>query len=126
MEEKRPTYGQGKICYLEIPAIDVNVSAAFYQVVFGWKIRREDNVPPSFDDGVGEVSGMWITDRPPMATPGIIISIMVKDAEATMKLVEQYGGVILHQDKYPSGEFIVHFKDPAGNFMGIYQERVRG
>jgi predicted enzyme related to lactoylglutathione lyase len=35
-----PTYGNGKICYVEIPATDIPRSVAFYQTVFGWNIRR--------------------------------------------------------------------------------------
>ena len=35
-----PTLGNGKVCYLEIPAIDVRRSAAFYQAVVGWQSRR--------------------------------------------------------------------------------------
>jgi predicted enzyme related to lactoylglutathione lyase len=37
--DKEPDLGNGKICYLAIPAIDINQSAAFYQTVFGWRIR---------------------------------------------------------------------------------------
>ena len=29
-------HANGKICYLEIPATDVEASAAFYERVFGW------------------------------------------------------------------------------------------
>lgn len=32
-----PDYANGKICYIEIPAIDIDASAAFYKAVFGWK-----------------------------------------------------------------------------------------
>ncbi|MBA4056528.1 MAG: glyoxalase, partial [Marivirga sp.] len=60
MEDKRPTYGNGKICYLEIPAKDTEVSASFYRDSFGWKIRRHGDGSLAFDDGVGEVSGMWV------------------------------------------------------------------
>ena len=31
--ENRPTLSNGKICYIEIPTIDVNVSVRFYQEV---------------------------------------------------------------------------------------------
>jgi len=34
-----PTLGNGKICYIEIPAVDIERSVAFYQEVFGWNIR---------------------------------------------------------------------------------------
>jgi len=35
-----PTPGNGKICYLEIPAADVQRSSEFYRAVFGRNIRR--------------------------------------------------------------------------------------
>jgi predicted enzyme related to lactoylglutathione lyase len=35
-----PTLGNGKICYVEIPAVDAGRSAAFYERVFGWGVRR--------------------------------------------------------------------------------------
>ena len=31
-----PSRANGKICYLEIPAVDIEQSAAFYASVFGW------------------------------------------------------------------------------------------
>ena len=30
-----PTYGNGKICYIEMPATDIAQSADFYKKVFG-------------------------------------------------------------------------------------------
>lgn len=56
-----PTLANGKICYLEIPAIDVRCSVEFYQAVFGWKVRRRGDGSTAFDDAVGEVSGTWVT-----------------------------------------------------------------
>ncbi len=42
MDKKgRPTPGNGKICYIEIPAIDIPVSASFYTRSF-----RMGNAPP--------------------------------------------------------------------------------
>ena len=35
-----PTPTNGKICYIEIPAVDVQRSARFYEQVFGWRIRQ--------------------------------------------------------------------------------------
>jgi predicted enzyme related to lactoylglutathione lyase len=58
-----PTFGNGKICYLEIPAVDVPRSATFYEIVFGWTVRTRDDGSVAFDDGVGEVSGTWVTHR---------------------------------------------------------------
>jgi predicted enzyme related to lactoylglutathione lyase len=52
-----PTYGNGKICYIDMPATDVARSANFYARVFGWKIRQRGDGSTSFDDGVG--GGEW-------------------------------------------------------------------
>jgi len=125
MSEKQPTRGNGKICYLEIPALDIETSAAFYGSAFGWKIRKRDDGTVSFDDGVGEVSGSWALGRKPMTEPGIVVSIMVDNADVTTKLIAGHGGKIVETLKLDSGEIVVSFTDPAGNLMGIYQERRR-
>ncbi len=67
-----PTLGNGKICYLEIPATDIARSVAFYEAVFAWRIRRRGDGSVAFDDGVGEVSGTWVTGRPPSLAPGLL------------------------------------------------------
>ncbi len=60
-----PTRGNGKICYIEMPATDVERSAEFYRQVFGWHIRKRGDGATAFDDAVGEVSGAFVTGRPP-------------------------------------------------------------
>jgi len=66
-----PTYGNGKICYIEIPATDIARSAEFYQRSFGWTIRTRGDGSTAFDDGVGQVSGAWVLDRPPAVADGV-------------------------------------------------------
>ena len=61
--EKHPTLANGKVCYIEIPAIDISASATFYQKVFGWQIRTRGDGAVAFDDGAGEVSGTWVVGR---------------------------------------------------------------
>jgi len=58
-----PTFGNGKICYIEIPATDIARSSEFYGQVFGWSIRQRGDGSVAFDDGVGEVSGTWVLGR---------------------------------------------------------------
>src|SRR6476661_2862673 len=93
--EKHPTIGNGKVCYIEIPAQNVDISAAFYESVFGWKIRTRSNGSTAFDDGVGEVSGSWIEGRAPETDPSILIYIMVDDMSAVIASVEANGGKIV-------------------------------
>lgn len=116
-----PTYGNGKICYIEIPATDIAVSAAFFQKVFGWQIRSDNAGNTSFDDGVGQVSGTWVIGPKPMTTAGFVISIMVDDANAAVGLIKANGGKIIKPVDKDSPEITAHFTDPAGNLWGIYQ-----
>ncbi len=117
-----PTLGHGKICYLEIPAVNVEESAAFYRKVFGWQTRKRGDGALAFDDGVGEVSGTWKVGRP-VGTLGILIYIMVNDAVAACKAVREHGGKIVQEIGGDAPEITARFMDPAGNVMGIYQER---
>lgn len=118
-----PTYGNGKICYVEIPANDIAKSSTFFQKIFGWHIRSDNSGNTSFDDGVGQVSGMWVTGRKPMTEAGLLISIMVDDAEATLEAISANGGIITQPIGKDSPEITAHFTDPAGNLWGIYQHR---
>jgi predicted enzyme related to lactoylglutathione lyase len=118
-----PTFANGKICYLEIPAIDIAISSAFYAAVFGWSLRHHGDGGVAFDDGVNEVSGMWVLNRPPSAEPGIVISIMVDNAAPTVDLITAHGGKIVKPIDPATREITAHFRDPAGNVLGIYQHR---
>src|SRR5436190_23062193 len=94
--KKQPTIGNGKICYLEIPATNVEASSGFYQKVFGWNIRTRGDGAIAFDDGVGEVSGAWVLNRKPFGEPpGLLIYIMVDSVAATIDAVIANGGVIV-------------------------------
>ena len=117
-----PTLGNGKICYVEIPSADVERSAAFYQAVFGWQIRRRGDGATAFDDGVGEVSGAFVAGRPPLREPGLLLYIMVDDSEAAVRAVAAQGGEIVQPLGADAPEITARFRDPGGNVLGIYQE----
>jgi predicted enzyme related to lactoylglutathione lyase len=117
-----PTHG--KICYLEIPALDVARSIAFYQAVFGWQTRRRGDGNIAFDDGVGAVSGVWVAGRPPSAQPGVLIYIMVDSVAASLDAVLLQGGELVQPIGADAPEITARFRDPAGNVFGLYQEPV--
>ena len=119
-----PTRSNGKICYLELPATDIARSAAFYQSVFGWTIRRRGDGHTAFDDTVGEVSGTWVTGRPPSTQPGIMVYIMVDSVAATVDAVVAHGGQIVQPIGADAPEITARFRDPGGNIIGLYQEPV--
>ena len=78
-----PTPANGKICYIELPAADVERSAEFYSRVFGWRIRKRGDGSTAFDDTTGQVSGSFIRGRQPAGSPGLLVYIMVDSAAAT-------------------------------------------
>ena len=82
-----PTRAHGKICYIELPAVDIQRSAEFYTKVFGWRIRTRTNGHLAFDDTTGEVSGSWVIGRPPATAPGLLIYIMVDSVAATVEAI---------------------------------------
>jgi len=117
------TRTNGKICYVEIPAVDVAQSVAFYEAVFGWTTRRRGDGAVAFDDAVGEVSGSWVTGRPPSPAPGILVYVMVDSVESTVEKVLANGGAIVQPVGADAPEITARFSDPAGNVFGLYQER---
>lgn len=121
--DKHPTLGNGKICYIEMPAIDIPASAAFYHEVFGWMTRRRGDGSLAFDDGVGEVSGVWTTRHQSSAGPGMLIYIMVDDINQTIQLIEANGGKIVQAVGMDAPEITARFRDPAGNVLGIFQQQ---
>lgn len=117
-----PTYANGKICYIQIPALDIARSSEFYGRVFGWNIRLRADGRVAFDDTAGEVSGAWVLGRPPSAEPGLLIYIMVASVAATMDAIVADGCEIVQPIGADAPEITARFRDPAGNVFGIYQE----
>jgi predicted enzyme related to lactoylglutathione lyase len=117
-----PTFSNGKICYLELPAVDIGRSREFYEKVFGWKTRTRGDGSIAFDDGVGEVSGTWVVGRPPAATPGLLLYVMVDSVAATVEAVLANGGELVQRIGADAPEITARFRDPAGNVLGLYQQ----
>jgi len=116
-----PTLANGKICYIEMPATDIALSAEFYKSVFGWTIRKRGDGSTAFDDTTGEVSGTWVLGRPPAANPGLLFYIMVDSVAATIDAVVAHGGEIVQPIGADAPEITARFRDPGGNVIGLYQ-----
>lgn len=117
-----PTFANGKVCYLEIPADDIHRSAEFYASVFGWRIRQRGDGQTAFDDTTGEVSGTWVVGRPASSQPGLLIYIMVDSVAATIDAVITHGGELVQPIGADAPEVTARFRDLAGNVIGLYQE----
>jgi predicted enzyme related to lactoylglutathione lyase len=117
-----PTLGNGKVCYIEIPAVDIHRSADFYAKIFGWRIRQRGDGHTAFDDATGEVSGTWVIGRPPLSTQGLLVYIMVDSVAATIDAIIAHGGELVQPIGADAPEVTARFRDPAGNVLGLYQE----
>jgi predicted enzyme related to lactoylglutathione lyase len=122
MDTPHPTLSNGKICYVEIPAIDISVSANFYKEVFNWNMRTRSDGSTAFDDAVNEVSGAFKLYRQPAAEVGLLVYIMVDNVGETLKLITNKGGKIVTPVGMDLPEITARFSDPAGNIFGVYQQ----
>ncbi len=117
-----PTLANGKVCYLEIPAVDIARSADFYAKVFGWRIRRRGDGAIAFDDTTGEVSGAWVLGRKVWSEPGLLLYIWCDSVAETVDAVVAQCGEIVQPIGADAPEVTARFRDPAGNVIGLYQE----
>jgi uncharacterized glyoxalase superfamily protein PhnB len=111
-----PGLAPGQLCYLQIPAVDVTVSAHFYARVFGWGVDS----PEAGFEAPGLI-GQWVTDRPPAPDAGPVGWIHVRDVPATLDLACDAGATV-RDGPVPDGpRLLASFADPAGNLVGIVQ-----
>lgn len=110
------------LSYVEIAAPDLAASTAFYTAAFGWSFndyggRYAGIVAP---DGDGEVGGLN-----PQAAPsaeGVLVLVSSTDLAASQAAVEAAGGTVTEGPySYPGGHRF-HFRDPAGNVLGVFGE----
>jgi predicted enzyme related to lactoylglutathione lyase len=118
----RPEFKHGKICYLLVPSRDPRRSSDFYRNVFGWNIRTNDEGGISFDDSTGQVSGTWVTGRPPASEHNLEVHIMVENLDAVIAAIRDAGGTVDPADIHTETERWGLFTDPDGNRFGIYQQ----
>jgi predicted enzyme related to lactoylglutathione lyase len=117
-----PSSINGKICYIQIPATDIERSAEFYRLAFGWNIRTNDRGHRSFDDATGEVSGSWVEGRTPSSAPGLLIYIMVDSVAAAIDAAIAAGGELVQPIGGDAPEVTARVRDPGGNVIGLYQD----
>jgi hypothetical protein len=113
----------GGLSYLEIPAIDIAKSAAFYHEVVGWEVRDDD--PEKFSDATGHLIGRWVTCRESSRKPGLVPYIYVDRIDEAISRVGALGGEIA-KAPYPEGNLrVAAIRDPAGNLIGLWQDANR-
>jgi len=108
-----PVHGQ--IGYLQLPAVDIAQSAAFYQTVFGWSVDAEHG---SFE--APGMIGQFTKDLAP-APGGPLAWICADQLGATLNRVAGAGGTVRGRPQRDGGErWLAEIADPAGNRVGIF------
>lgn len=110
------------IVHVEIPAVNVEGSAKFYQSLFGWKIMpMPDMNYTMWEAGDGDEYGGFpqVSDENPAGQ--VLVYIASDDIEADLKKVEQLGGkIILSKAEIPGTGWFGVFQDPTGNVLALY------
>jgi predicted enzyme related to lactoylglutathione lyase len=110
---QHPQHGQ--IGYVQLPALDIARSAAFYQQVFGWSVELTHG---SFE--APGMIGQWTTERPVAAGGGPVLWICADDVWPTLDRVTDHGGTVLGRPQLDGGErWLTEIDDPAGNRIGV-------
>jgi predicted enzyme related to lactoylglutathione lyase len=112
----------GGLSYLEIPALDVRRSAAFYQNVVGWNVQGQDTDHPKFSDATGHLIGRWLTGREISREPGLLPYIYVDFIKTVVELVDAHGGEVVKAPYHEGNLLVAIIRDPAGNLIGLWQE----
>ncbi len=115
IHRRRQPPPHGKVGYLQLPALDVARSAAFYHAVFGWSVGLEHG---SFE--APGMIGQWTTDLKPASSAGPVLWICADDLWPTLDTVIGNGGTVHGRPQLDNGErWLVEVDDPAGNRIGI-------
>jgi predicted enzyme related to lactoylglutathione lyase len=113
MRQQQPPHGQ--IGYLQLPALDVARSAAFYENVFGWSVDLRYG---SFE--APGMIGQWTTERAPAAADGAVVWICADDIWPTLERAVANGGRVRGRPQLDGGErWLTELDDPAGNRIGV-------
>lgn len=112
-----------RLSYVEIPAAATAPSRDFYARAFGWAFT--DFGPDYAATTTGDVDlGINASGDAPI---GAILPIVeVDDLEAALAAVVDAGGeLVVPIFAYPGGRRF-HFRDPAGNVLGVFVDESAG
>ena len=105
----------GQIDYVQLPALDIAHSAAFYEEVFGWSV---DAIGGSFE--APGIIGQLTTEKAPAAAGGAVLWISADDLHQALRRVLASGCTVHGRPQLDDGKrWLVEIDDPAGNRIGI-------
>jgi predicted enzyme related to lactoylglutathione lyase len=105
----------GQIGYLQLPALDIAKSAAFYEAVFGWSVE-----PGSESFEAPGMIGQWTLANRPAPSGGPVLWICADNLGPTIERVVSNGGIVHGRPQLDNGErWLIEIDDPAGTRIGV-------
>ena len=106
-----------KIDYIEFVSADFERTKAFYGAAFGWTF--EDWGPEYMAFSNAGLEGGFRREEAPPPEGGALVILFADDLEAAERAVQDAGGTITERHAFPGGRRF-HFRDPAGNVLGVW------
>jgi len=111
---------EGRMDYIEFPALDIAKTKAFYTGLFGWKFTDYGPDYTSFEDG--RLAGGFFRKDAVMAG-GPLVVIYAADLAGMQTKVPAAGGAIVKEIfSFPGGRRF-HFTDPSGNELAVWSDK---
>lgn len=108
-----------RIDYVELPGGDLATTRTFYTDVFGWTFTDYGPSYVGFENA-GLDGGIAAADATSSTAP--LVLLKADDLEDALARVEAAGGhVTAPIFEFPGGRRF-HFRDPAGNELGVWAE----
>ena len=112
----------GGLSYLEIPAVQLPLGSLLRES-FRWTLHQYETDAPRFTDSTGHLIGRWVTGRLISRDSGLLPYIYVDHIDDTVERVTAKGGEVL-TSPYAEGNLrVATVRDPAGNVIGLWQEK---
>ena len=109
---------EGRIDYVEIPAVDIDKTRAFFEQLFGWQFQEWGPDYYSFNDGRLD-GGLRRSDEAAPAS-GVLLVFFSQDLERDYNRVKELGATISQEIfEFPGGRRF-HFVEPAGTEFAIW------
>lgn len=111
---------EGRVDYIEFPAIDISKTKSFYTGLFGWKFTDYGPDYTSFEDG-RLTGGFFRKDT--VTASGPLVVIYTADLATMHARVPAAGGAITREIfSFPGGRRF-HFTDPSGNELSVWSDK---
>lgn len=106
-----------RISYVELPVNGTGPARDFYAQAFGWEFA---DFGPDYAATTGGDVDLGLNGSDDQPIDAVLVLVEVQDLEAALAKVESAGGeVVVQVFAYPGGRRF-HFRDPAGNVLGVF------